>query len=313
MVTPKGLVKVLDFGLAKVLRPQVPLDKTLTLEGSLALTGTLPFMAPEQLQGGEVDARTDIHALGAVLHQLATQKRPFPQETPTEVMQAILHEEPRAPRSLNARISEGLDPFTDGMTSCIGWHCLTTREYDEAIQYAQRGLAMNPKSSLAMVYLGWAYEQKSMLDEAIAQFKNALAIWENGSLPLSSLAHAYAISGRTKEARDILGKLLEMSERTYIPAYDIAVVHLGLGEKDHALEWLNKAFSERSGFLVYIKCDRRFDALRGDPRWEELLRRTGLPPDGETAGTPLATFRTRALGFVTRDSPWEHGSSRSES
>lgn len=109
MVTPRGLLKVVDFGLAKLLRPRVPLDKTLTLDGSLSLTGTLPYMAPEQLQGGEVDERTDIHALGAILYELATGKRPFPEETPSQVMQAILSREPDSPRTINPEISEGLE------------------------------------------------------------------------------------------------------------------------------------------------------------------------------------------------------------
>jgi len=69
-----------------------------------------------------------------------------------------------------------------------------------------------------------------------------------------------------------------MSKQRYVPAYDIAVAYLGLGERPRAFEWLSKAFEERSGFLVYIKCDRRFDALRSDPRYEDLLQRIGLPP-----------------------------------
>ena len=109
MVTPKGLVKVLDFGLAKLLRPQGVLAKTLTLEGSTALTGTLPYMAPEQLDGREVDERTDIHALGAVLYELATGQRRSPQEAPSQIIKDILADAPKPPRSLNSQISEGLE------------------------------------------------------------------------------------------------------------------------------------------------------------------------------------------------------------
>jgi len=73
------------------------------------LTGTLPYMAPEQLDGREVDARTDIYALGAIFHELVTGKKPFPQETPSEIMHAILDKQPELPRSLGAQISEGLE------------------------------------------------------------------------------------------------------------------------------------------------------------------------------------------------------------
>jgi serine/threonine protein kinase len=109
MVTPKGLLKVLDFGLAKLFQPSGAIDRTLTLTGSQGLTGTLPYMAPEQLDGREVDGRTDIHALGAILHELVTGKKPFPQETPTEIMRAILDKQPEPLRSPGAPISEGLE------------------------------------------------------------------------------------------------------------------------------------------------------------------------------------------------------------
>jgi len=647
MVTPKGLVKVLDFGLAKLLQPSGPLDKTLTLTspGTQALTGTLPYMAPEQLEGREVDERTDIHALGAILYNLATGQRPYPQENPSEVMYAILHKPPEPPKSLGAQISEGLeriifkclekepakryasakeliadldrletgdlssliagmpgrtakrslwqrplpvagvlalavlgslfgfniggmrdllsgraktpgvqslavlplenlsqdpehkefsvvmtdtlitelgqisglrvrsltsvlqyqktekslpqiakelkadmvvegsvqrsgetmrvtarlmnpaedrqlwvkvyesdiggfqvlhseiakditrqvgirlseearfrlakrrsvnpqafdaylkgvysgdsqyfhqavqldpnfalaytqiansyffralfgnvppregfskmkeaalkalekdntlgeahsflalawlhydlnwteaekefkralelnpslsythhlyahylmamdrveesmsevklaselDPFSADMSMCFGWHCLSTSDYDEAIELARKGVQMDSGNAWARVILGWAYEQKSMTKEAIAEFQNALSNWEDSPLPLAGLGHAFGIAGQKREAREILEKLLEKSKRTYVPAYDIAAVYLGLGENGQAFEWLSKALEERSGFLVYIKCDRRFDGLRTDPRYEALLNRIGLP------------------------------------
>ena len=80
MVTPKGLVKLLDFGLAKLLRPSGPVDKTLTFAGTESFSGTLAYMAPEQLEGRGIDQRTDIHALGIILYELATGQRLFPQE-----------------------------------------------------------------------------------------------------------------------------------------------------------------------------------------------------------------------------------------
>ena len=650
MVTPKGLVKVLDFGLAKLLRPSGKIDKTLTLNGTQTLSGTLPYMAPEQLEGGEVDERTDIHALGAILYELAAGKRPFPQEAPSEVIHAILHKPPEMPGSLGANISEGLeriiskclekepanryasakeliadlnqvesgdlsaliagkprrrakrslwqrplpmsllalvgvaallfalniggirdfltgrartpqvqslavlplenlsqdpaqDYFAEGITdalinelgqistlqvksrtsvmqykktekslpqiakelnadmvvegsvlragekvritaklvhpaedrqlwvksydrdiddflvlqseiaqditrqigirlreemsfrlakrktvnpqaldaylkgvysdeneyfnqareyfnqavkidpdfalaymkiaksyfysgllgdvppreaflemkqaalkalekdntlgeahgylavawlhydldwteaekefkralelnpslamihhfyahllmaqdrmeesmaeiklasgldpffnhSCSGWHCFSTADYDEAIELARKGLQMSPNFAWSWVTLGWAYEQKFLIKEAIVEFQNAIDHWKDNSIPLAALGHAYGISGKKKEAQEILEKLLEMSKRIYVSAYDIAVVYVGLGENAQAFEWLSKALEERSGFLIYIKCDRRFDGLRSDPRYEALLKRIGLP------------------------------------
>jgi serine/threonine-protein kinase len=174
-------------------------------------------------------------------------------------------------------LAEELDPFSWDRSQCFGWHCLFTKGYDEAIEQALRGVELDPKNAWAHIILGWSYEQKSMIKEAIGEFESALSQWKDNSLPLAGLGHAEAISGREKEAREILGKLLEMSKNGYVPAYDIAVVYMGLGEKAQVFEWLSKALEERSGFLVYIKCDRRFDGLRSDPLYEALLSRIGLP------------------------------------
>jgi serine/threonine protein kinase/Tfp pilus assembly protein PilF len=175
------------------------------------------------------------------------------------------------------KLASELDPFSSDMNLCFGWHCLSTADYDEAIGLARKGVQMDPNNAWAQVILGWAYEQKSMIKEAIVEFQNALNHWKDGSLPLGALGHAYGIAGKKKEAQEILEKLLEKSKQIYVPAYDIAAVYVGLGEKDQVFEWLSKAFEERSGFLIYIKCDRRFDGLRSDPRYEVLLKRIGLP------------------------------------
>ncbi len=175
------------------------------------------------------------------------------------------------------KLAEALDPFSWDRSQCFGWHCLFAKGYDEAAKMALEGVRMDPKNAWAHVILGWADEQKSMIKEAIAEFQSAVSLWKDNSLPLAGLGHAYGVSGQEKGAREILRKLLEMSKTTYVPAYDIAVVQMGLGDSDQALEWLSKAYEERSGFLVYIKCDRRFDGLRSDPRFEGLLKRIGLP------------------------------------
>ena len=110
-VTPQGRLKILDFGLARLVRPDVAAGgATSTLTATqYAVAGTVPYMAPEQLRGERLDARTDVHAAGAVLYEMATGRRAFPQESSAVVISAILNEAPTQPRKLAPGVSLGLE------------------------------------------------------------------------------------------------------------------------------------------------------------------------------------------------------------
>ena len=108
-LTPDGRLKILDFGLAKLRRPVRESAATQTLSETQALAGTLPYMAPEQLLGGEIDARTDIHAAGSVLYEMATGQRPFAEVESDQLIGAILRRLPRSPTALNPRLSPELE------------------------------------------------------------------------------------------------------------------------------------------------------------------------------------------------------------
>jgi eukaryotic-like serine/threonine-protein kinase len=109
-ITPENRLKILDFGLASLLRPQDEADIARTLsEEQGRVVGTLPYMSPEQLRGEAVDARTDIYSAGAVLYEMATGSRPFPQSSSVQLIGAILHKEPVPLRNFNQRIPPGLE------------------------------------------------------------------------------------------------------------------------------------------------------------------------------------------------------------
>ena len=92
------------------------------------------------------------------------------------------------------------------------------------------------------------------------------------------LGHAYAMSGKRAEAQKVLAELKELLKGRYVPAYEIAIVYVGLGDKAQALEWLEKAYEDHSFRLTFIKTWPELDSLRGEPRFQELLRRMNLAP-----------------------------------
>ncbi len=108
-VTPDGRVKILDFGLAKLLRPVEEGSQADTMTGTRGVVGTLPYMAPEQLRGEAVDARADLYAAGVVLYEVATGKRPFQEKVATALADSILHKPPPPPGRLAPEISSRLE------------------------------------------------------------------------------------------------------------------------------------------------------------------------------------------------------------
>ena len=142
---------------------------------------------------------------------------------------------------------------------------------------------MNARLADAHSCLGLAYLQERMYDRAIAELQKAegLAELQKGdSRPgvSANLGYAYAVSAQTGEARKVLGELKRLSEQRYVSPYGLAVVFTGLGDKDKAFEWLQKACEDRSNQIRNVNVDPKLDSLRTDPRYPELLRCIGLPP-----------------------------------
>jgi DNA-binding winged helix-turn-helix (wHTH) protein/TolB-like protein/Tfp pilus assembly protein PilF len=182
-----------------------------------------------------------------------------------------------------AKRTAELEPLSFTGSSHLGWILYLAGRNDEAIAQCTKILNLDPNSFPARRYLGLAYEQKGMYAQAIDEFQKGVKI-SGSPLMLALLGHAYAVSGKTKEARQVLSDLHDLSEsreaesRRYVSPYTVAAIHAGLGDKDQAFKWLEQANEERDVWLMNLKVDPVFAKLRSDKRFQDLLTRAGLRP-----------------------------------
>jgi tetratricopeptide (TPR) repeat protein len=171
-----------------------------------------------------------------------------------------------------------LDPTSLVINAELGWAYYCARHYDQAIAQDRKTLELDPN----FVYTSWviaqSYEQTERYQESIAELKRARTIDANWPYIIAELGYAYAASGERSEAERILQQLKERAAREYIDAILIAYIYVGLGQKDQAFAWLEKAYQERSGLMPFLKGEPKWDPLRGDARFADLLRSIGLPP-----------------------------------
>ncbi|PYU77620.1 MAG: hypothetical protein DMG50_30260 [Acidobacteria bacterium] len=150
-------------------------------------------------------------------------------------------------------------------------------QYDLMIESNRKKLELDANFAGAYLGLGRAYALKGMYQDAIAAFQKGLDVSGGAPNYLSFLGYTYGVWGKRNEARKILRQLNQLSKRKYVSPYEIGLVYIGLGEKDMAFDWLQKAVADRSIPLVRLKAWEEMASLRSDPRYAELLSRIGLP------------------------------------
>src|SRR5579864_2134630 len=138
---------------------------------------------------------------------------------------------------------------------------LTSGQYDQAIENSRKKLELDPEFAHAYFQLGQTYEQRGMYKDAIAQFQKGLDLSGGEPSYLAALGYVYGLSGRRAEAMNVLTQLALLSKHRYVSPYDIAMVHVALGEKDSAFDWLEKALTARSYELVYLRVDNRMEPM----------------------------------------------------
>jgi serine/threonine-protein kinase len=171
------------------------------------------------------------------------------------------------------RQAEGLDPLSPAVSAYVGFSLEKARRYDEAIAAAQKTITLFPDSPFGHFTLAMAYRQKGRYQEAIAAFKKATELSPHRPDFIATLGHAYAVSGNKNEASKIAHEL----EASHAPAFALALVYVGLGDRDRSFALLEQAYEERFPILPEALQDPLFDPVRPDPRFQALLRRIGLP------------------------------------
>ncbi|HEX4166813.1 MAG TPA: winged helix-turn-helix domain-containing protein [Bryobacteraceae bacterium] len=215
------------------------------------LAAEMEYHRALQLSPGSVDAH---RAYAAFLSAM---------ERPAEALEEI-------------RNAQGADPLSLALNVEAARILYMGRSFEQCIQQAWQTLVLEATFAPAQHLLGLAYEQVEMYEEAIIELQNAQTCSAYEPEVLGALGHAYGRAGKAEEATDILAKLDGLSTRRYVSPYWRAILYAGLGAKDLALDELKKAFEEQDVWLVWLKVEPRFDPLRADRRFVQLLEAGGF-------------------------------------
>jgi serine/threonine protein kinase/tetratricopeptide (TPR) repeat protein len=175
--------------------------------------------------------------------------------------------------------AQELDPLSVTLRGVKAFRLFTARRYDEAVEVAKSALALDPASLQARETLGRAYLQKGMVGPAITELERAVDLSRRDPGTVRLLGFAYGVAGQKEKAQILLRELEQRFDRSYVAPAFIALVFLGLGDRDHAFEWLEKGYELRDSGIVRLVAAREFDPLRSDPRFADLMRRVGLPSE----------------------------------
>lgn len=179
--------------------------------------------------------------------------------------------------------AQSFDPLSLTINAVLGGMFCFARKYDLAIEQCQKTLELDEHFWPALKFLGISQLQKGDATQAAAVLERGVKDSGSNPMMIAALGHAYAKAGMPARAQELLATLGDRVPRGYVPSLCSAFIQIGLGEKNAAFAALEKALEERSGWLMFLRVDPRFDSLRAEPRFEQLLSRVGLQSIGSAA------------------------------
>jgi serine/threonine-protein kinase len=193
-----------------------------------------------------------------------------------------------AEAAAQAERAQQLDPVSPLVNTWAGAAYFFAGRREEAMASWEKALELDPAFADASLVLARAQVTQGKYREAIAVLRKAAMFNEKHSLILGALAHAYARAGLRDEAMKLVGDLerIDAEERGYVPPFGLIWAHAALGEKDQAFAILEKSYEERRDRMVWLSVDPLLDPLRSDPRFDDLVRRVGLPAPPPGARRP---------------------------
>jgi len=176
------------------------------------------------------------------------------------------------------RNGQELDPLSLIINVAVGWALYHGRQYNEGIEQLHRTLELDPNYPVTCWILGLLLRKTGCYESAIAEGEKGVKLSGGSPLMRAALAHTYGAAGRTNEAVQLLNELTGLAKQKYVAPYFFAGIHVGLGEYDRAMDYLEKAYEEHSHWLIYLHIDPGLDDLRSHSRFQDLMQRVGLPP-----------------------------------
>lgn len=170
-----------------------------------------------------------------------------------------------------------INPISPFIITDMGFSMYYGTKYDDAISSLKSTIELFPNFALAHLWLGRAYQAKKMYKEALVEFQMGRTLSKDWIPAVAAVGNVYGIIGKKADAEKILKQFTEWSSKKYVTPYGVALVYAGMGNIDKVFENLEQAYKDRSNWLVWLRLDARFDLIRSDRRYAELVKKIGFP------------------------------------